>query len=114
MKPFLDLPGWKIPKGWKFPLWSEQSRLPYDWASEHDIDDIDGIIPASINEIKRCAYVNHPLSEKEYQAIVDKFCKLAPSPYNILSLEAYGGRNSDLKPDERAFCHRQVCLAKHH
>jgi hypothetical protein len=107
LQPFLDFKDYKIPDGWKYPLWSEESRLPYDFASEHDIDDIDGIIPATINELKRCAYVNHRLTVDQYQTIVDKFV-LSPNPYNILSLEAYGGRNSDLKPDERAFCHRDV------
>jgi len=108
MKPFLDIAGNYPPPDIKWPpMFSEASKLPYDYASEHDIDDIDGIIPSSIKEIKRCAYVQRTLSIKEYQKIVDFFLK-APSHYNILSLEAYGGQNSMLDSKDRAFCHRNV------
>lgn len=81
--------------------------MTYAYANEHLLDNVEGTIPDTIKETKRCAYIIDRLTADGYQRIVDYF-KTSPCEYNIMSMEPYGGATNDKKPDDTAFVHRKA------
>lgn len=102
LRPLLEIGTPSYPGG---PLWRRQ--IPYADANAHLLDNVEGIIPDDIKETKRCAYVERPLSEGDFQKMVDYF-KTSPSPYNIVSMEPYGGAINRVAANASAFVHRDA------
>lgn len=102
LQPLLKVGTPSFPAG---PLW--QYQVPYSEANEHLLDNVEGIIPDSIKETKRCAYIERALGEAEFQKMVDYF-KTSPNPYNIVSMEPYGGAINQVAPHQTAFVHRNA------
>ncbi|KOY84307.1 hypothetical protein AD998_21725 [bacterium 336/3] len=86
-------------------LWKKQ--ITYSMANQHLLDNVEGIIPDDIKETKRCAYIEKALKKEDYQKMVDYF-KTSPNPYNIVSMEPYGGAINEIKSDASAFVHRNA------
>jgi hypothetical protein len=104
LKPLLDIGKPVVPPR-KPPLFSDKSMVPYAYANQHLLDDVENIIPPTAKETKRCAYIERKLSQDEYQVIVDYFTT-TPSRFNIVSMEPYGGRINEINPKDCAFVHR--------
>lgn len=102
LQPLINVGKPEYPSG---PLWEQQ--INYASANEHLLDNVEGVIPDTVKETKRCAYVKNPLTEAQYQKIVD-FFKTSPSLYNIVSMEPYGGAINEIKSDATAFVHRDA------
>lgn len=102
LQPLLELGTPSYPAG---PLW--QKQIAYADANEHLLDNVEGIIPDMIKETKRCAYIERALTEAEFQKMVDYF-KTSPNPYNIVSMEPYGGAICEVAPNATAFVHRNA------
>jgi FAD/FMN-containing dehydrogenase len=84
-------------------LWTQ--TITYAEANEHLLDNTEGVIPDTIKETKRCAFVERALTEAEYQKIVDYFCT-SPCEYNIMSMEPAGGAINEVASDATAYVHR--------
>jgi hypothetical protein len=102
LAPLLAIGNPSFPSG---QLWKK--TIPYAYANEHLLDNVEGVIPDTIKETKRCAYVRKSLSCAQFQQIVDYF-KTSPNLYNIVSMEPYGGAINEKKPDQTAFVHRDA------
>jgi len=79
----------------------------YKEANTNLLDNIEGVIPSTSLETKRCAYAIKPLEIDNFRSIVNNMMK-APSIWNIASFEGYGGAILDTKPGDTAFVHRDV------
>ena len=64
---------------------------------------------ATLFELKGVGYVSKPLDLDAWRRMVDFFSR-APSPFNILAMEAYGGRINATSADKNAFIHRDVYM----
>ena len=102
LAPLLDVGSPSYPSG---PLW--QHAVPYSYANVHLLDDVDGILPDSIKETKRSSYIEQPLSQAQFQKMVDYF-RTSPNQYNLVSMEPYGGATNEKAPDDSAFVHRNA------
>jgi FAD/FMN-containing dehydrogenase len=58
-------------------------------------------------ELKSSAYVAAPLGTVGWGEVVDVF-KTSPNPYNVIAMEVYGGRISEVQPEDTAFVHRHT------
>lgn len=63
--------------------------------------------PAGTFELKSSAYLDRPLEADHWGEILDRFGK-SPNPFNVMAMEAYGGRVSEVEPDATAFVHRKT------
>ncbi len=102
LAPLLQIGSPSYPSG---PLWTK--TIDYADANEHLLDNVEGVIPDTIKETKRCAYVIDPLTEQQYQKMVDYY-KTTPCVYNIVSMEPYGGATNAVAPSDTAFVHRNA------
>ena len=68
---------------------------------------MEGVIPDTIKETKRCAFIEKRLCKENYQKMVHYFCT-TPNQYNILSFEPYGGAINEKNPGDTAFVHRDA------
>jgi FAD/FMN-containing dehydrogenase len=100
LQPLLAIGSPTYPDG---KLW--QKQISYGDCNETLLDNVEGVIPDTINETKRCAYINDPLTQAGYQRMIDYF-KTSPSVYNIVSMEPYGGAINEVESDATAFVHR--------
>lgn len=82
-----------------------KKRVAYGDVNEHLLDNVEGVIPDIIKEVKRCSIIKKKLTLEQFQRMVDYY-KTSPGLYNIVSMEPYGGAITDLKPDATAFVHR--------
>jgi hypothetical protein len=64
---------------------------------------------ASVFELKGVGYVGAPLDLAAWGEVVG-FYSRTPNPYNILAMEAYGGRINSAPPGMNAFIHRDVYM----
>lgn len=101
LAPLLEIGTPSYPSG---PLWKDQ--ISYAYANEHLLDNTEGVIPDTIKETKRCSIINDPLTEEQYRKIVD-FYKTAPSEFNLVSMEPYGGAINAVPPNATAYVHRK-------
>lgn len=62
--------------------------------------------PPGTFELKSSAYVDRVLESDDWGSILDAFLK-SPNPYNVMAMEAYGGRIAEIGPEETAFVHRK-------
>ncbi len=63
--------------------------------------------PPGTFELKSSAYLDRPLEAGDWQEILDRFRK-SPNPFNVMAMEVYGGRVSEIEPDATAFVHRKA------
>lgn len=63
--------------------------------------------PRGTFELKSSAYVDRVLEPGDWTEILDIFRK-SPNPFNVMAMEAYGGRISEIEPDATAFVHRKT------
>lgn len=86
-------------------MWTKQ--YSYSSMNEHLLDNVEGVIPDTVKETKRCSLIERALDLGEYQEMVDYF-RTTPNEFNILSLEPYGGAINEMAPDKTAYVHRDA------
>ena len=101
LAPLLALPGAQL-------LASQTGTYPdmNVWLEDHPYT-LPDALPEGICETKACGYISEPLTQAQWQSIVDFFAT-SPNPWSLAYLEPYGGAINRYPVDGSAFIHRNV------